>query len=50
MDGGSANDALEGFNPQMKGLPSSLRESPAHDRGGELACQSELSRRLKLNI
>lgn len=50
MDGCSANDALEGFTRQMKGLPSFLRESLTYDRGSELACHAELSRRLKLDI
>lgn len=50
MDGCTADDALEGFTRQMKKLPAFLRESLTYDRGSELACHQELSRRLKLDI
>ncbi|NKF24817.1 IS30 family transposase [Solimonas marina] len=50
MDGCTAQNALEGFTRQMKKLPSFLRESLTYDRGSELACHAELSRRLKLDI
>lgn len=50
MAGCTANDALEGFTRQMKPLPAFLRESLTYDRGSELACHEELSRRLKLTI
>lgn len=50
MDGCTANDALEGFTRQMKKLPAFLRESLTYDRGTEMACHVELSKRLNLDI
>ena len=50
MEGCTAADALEGFTRQMKRLPAFLRESLTYDRGSEMACHAELSRRLKLDI
>lgn len=50
MDGCTAADALAGFTRQMKKLPAFLRESLTYDRGSELACFEELSRRLKIDI
>lgn len=50
MDGCTAEDALEGFTRQMKRLPSFLRSSLTYDRGSEMACFSELSKRLKMDI
>lgn len=50
MDGGTAQDALEGFTRQMKKLPAFLRESLTYDRGSELACHAELSKRLNIDI
>lgn len=50
MDGCTAADALEGFVRQMKKLPAFLRESLTYDRGSEMACFKELSRRLNLDI
>ena len=50
MDGCTAQDALEGFTRQMKKLPAFLRESLTYDRGTEMTCHVELSRRLNLDI
>ena len=50
MAGCTAQAALEGFTRQMKKLPAFLRESLTYDRGSELACHEELSRRLKIDI
>ena len=50
MDGCTAQDALVGFTRQMKPLPAFLRESLTYDRGSELACHEELTKRLKLDI
>ncbi|MGO4328284.1 IS30 family transposase [Cupriavidus sp. 2TAF22] len=50
MDGCTAQDALEGFTRQMKKLPAFLRESLTYDRGTEMTCHVELSRRLSLDI
>lgn len=50
MDGCTAQDALEGFARQMKKLPAFLRESLTYDRGSELACHTELSKRLNIDI
>lgn len=50
MEGCTAQDALEGFTRQMKKLPAFLRASLTYDRGSEMACHRELSRRLKLDI
>lgn len=50
MDGCTAQDALEGFTRQMKKLPAFLRESLTYDRGSELACHAELSKRLNIDI
>ena len=50
MDGCTAQDALTGFTRQMKKLPAFLRESLTYDRGSEMACHAELSRRLKLDV
>jgi IS30 family transposase len=50
MDGCTAADALSGFTRQMKKLPAFLRESLTYDRGSEMACHAELSRRLKIDI
>ncbi|MCR6496540.1 IS30 family transposase [Thermomonas sp. S9] len=41
---------MEGFVRQMKKLPAFLRESLTYDRGSEMACFKELSRRLNLDI
>lgn len=50
MDGCTAQDALEGFSRQMKRLPAFLRASLTYDRGTEMACHAELSKRLNLDI
>jgi len=50
MDGCTARDALEGFTRQMKKLPAFLRESLTYDRGTEMTCHVELSKRLNLDI
>ena len=50
MDGCTAADALDGFARQMKKLPAFMRESLTYDRGSEMACFKELSRRLNLDI
>jgi IS30 family transposase len=50
MDGCTARDALDGFTRQMKKLPAFLRESLTYDRGTEMACHVELSRRLNIDI
>jgi IS30 family transposase len=50
MQGCTAQDALEGFTRQMKKLPAFLRESLTYDRGSELACHAELSKRLNIDI
>ena len=50
MGGCTAQHALEGFTRQMKRLPAFLRESLTYDRGSELACHAELSRRLNIDI
>ena len=50
MDGCTAQDALEGFTRQMKKLPAFLRESLTYDRGTEMACHVELSKRLNIDI
>ena len=50
MDGCTAQDALEGFTRQMKRLPAFLRESLTYDRGTEMTCHVELSKRLNLDI
>ena len=50
MDGCTAQDALEGFTRQMTKLPAFLRESLTYDRGTEMACHVELSRRLNIDI
>ena len=46
MDGNGAEAALEGFSRQMKRLPLTLRKSMTCDRGLEMACHPELTRRL----
>jgi IS30 family transposase len=50
MDGCTAQDALEGFTRQMKKLPAFMRESLTYDRGTEMTCHVELSKRLNLDI
>ena len=50
MGGCTAQHALEGFTRQMKRLPAFLRESLTYDRGSELACHAELSKRLNIDI
>jgi IS30 family transposase len=50
MNGCTASAALEGFTRQMKRLPVALRRSMTYDRGSEMACHPELSRRLKIVI
>ena len=50
MNGCTASAALEGFTRQMKRLPVALRRSMTCDRGSEMACHSELARRLKSDI
>jgi len=50
MDGCTSDDALIGFERQMKKLPAFLRQSMTYDRGSEMACHELLSKRLKLNI
>jgi IS30 family transposase len=50
MDGNTAQAALEGFSRQMKRLPAMMRKSMTYDRGSEMACHPELSRRLKIDI
>jgi len=50
MNGCTASAALEGFTRQMKRLPVALRRSMSYDRGSEMACHLELSRRLKIDI
>jgi len=50
MAGCTANDALEGFTGQMEKLPAFLRQSMTYDRGSEIACHAELTKRLKLDI
>jgi len=50
MDGCTADNALVGFERQMKKLPAFLRQSMTYDRGSEMACHELLSKRLKLSI
>ena len=50
MDGCTAEDAIEGFCRQMKTLPAQLRQSFTYDRGSELACFEELSKRLNMDV
>ena len=50
MDGCTAGDAMEGFTRQMKRLPAFLRQSLTYDRGSEMACHADLSKRLKLDV
>jgi IS30 family transposase len=49
-NGCTAHDALEGITRQMKKLPAFLRESLTYDRGTEMACHVELSKRLNIDI
>ena len=46
----TAQDALEGFSRQMTKVPAFLRESLTYDRGSEMACYAQLSKRLNLDI
>jgi IS30 family transposase len=50
MQGCTARAALESFIRQMKHLPVALRRSMTCDRGSELACHPDLTRRLKIDI
>jgi IS30 family transposase len=50
MDGCTAQDALKGFTRQMKKTPAFLRESLIYDRGTEMTCHVELSKRLNPDI
>ena len=50
MDGCTASDALQGFARQMKKLPAFLRQSLTYDRGSEMACFHELSKRLNIDL
>jgi len=50
MDGCTSDDALAGYARQMKKLPAFLRQSMTYDRGSEMACHAELTKRLKLDI
>jgi IS30 family transposase len=50
MDGNTADAALESFSRQMKRLPAMMRKSMTYDRGSEMACHTELARRLKIDI
>jgi len=50
MEDCTAQSALESFTRQMKRLPASFRQSLTYDRGSEMACHEELSKRLKIDI
>lgn len=50
MNGNGAEAVLDSFTRQMKHLPVALRKSMTYDRGSEMACHPELSRRLKIDI
>jgi len=50
MAGCTADDALRGYSRQMQKLPRFLRQSMTYDRGSEMACHEELSRKLRLDI
>jgi IS30 family transposase len=50
MKGNGAQAVLDSFTRQMKRLPAALRKSMTYDRGAEMACHSELARRLKIDI
>jgi len=50
MNGNGAEAVLDSFTRQMKRLPVALRKSMTYDRGSEMACHSELARRLKIDI
>ena len=50
MDGNGAAAVLGSFTRQMKRLPAALRKSMTYDRGSEMACHPELSRRLRIDI
>jgi IS30 family transposase len=50
MDGCTAQDALEGFTRQMKKMPAFLRKSLTYDRGIEMTCHVDLSKRLNPDI
>jgi len=50
MDGCTADDALVGFEHQMKKPPAFLRQSMTYDRGNEMACHDEPGQRLKMKI
>jgi len=50
MDGCTSDAALVGYARQMKKLPAFLRQSMTYNRGSEIACHAELTKRLKLDI
>lgn len=43
--GNGADAVLDSFGRQMKRLPAALRKSMTYDRGSEIACHPELTRR-----
>jgi len=50
MTGRTASAALPGFTHQMKRVPVALRRRVTRNRNSEMACHSELARRLKIDI
>jgi IS30 family transposase len=50
MNRNSAEAVLDRFTRQMKRLHAALRKSISYDRGSDMACYTELARRLKIDI
>lgn len=50
MDGCTAKEAPDGITRPMKKLPAFLHESLTYDRGTDMACHIELSKRLNIDI
>ncbi len=50
LDGGCADDILEGFTRRLKGIPESLRKTMTYDQGSEMALHEKLSAKLHLDV
>lgn len=50
LDGGTAEDILEGFHRRLKSLPESLRKTLTYDQGSEMALHETLSAKLQIDI
>jgi IS30 family transposase len=50
MGGCTAKEALDRLTRKMKKLPAFMRESLTYERGTEMACPVELSKRLNIDI